>query len=112
MEKGGLVLVYVKGGPGNGTGGGGYRDWKSTPHIYSRYVDGAYFGIRVEYIPSQGRLTICRTTNGWDAKSIDGKEVPELTEARIVLVEASVFAKAGSKINFANYGEVKRYFEL
>lgn len=112
MEEGGLVLVYVRGGPGNSPRSGGYNEWKLTPHIYSREVDGEIIGLRVEYVLGRGALTICRTTNGWDAKRTDGKEVPELTEVRIVLVEAHVFTKAKSEINFANYREVKRYFDL
>lgn len=107
FKSGGVVLAYIKGGGSNG-----YSDWKLTPHVYSMEVGSSYIGIRIECMPENGTITICKTTNGWDAASIASNELPAKTDVRIVLIEASTFERKKAAINFSNYAEVKAAFHL
>ncbi|HEY9560164.1 MAG TPA: collagen-like protein [Anseongella sp.] len=111
FDAGGVVLAYVK-----PNGNLGYDEWNITPHTFSlkvgyesgRYV---YIGIRIECLPARGSLTIARTNNGWDNRGLNEDELPAKTDFRIVLIEAGVFARTKSLIDYSDYREVTRYFE-
>lgn len=121
---GNLILGYVKISYDSGTGNGTELNMKQLPFLTSVNKVPDPIGIRMELATNRGQLLLTRTTNGFDAIGLADADVPDTTEFRIVLIEASnsTSGKSGKEnilndlkakgIDLSDYHAVMDYFGL
>jgi len=80
FNEGGAVIAYSD----------GFGEWKALPYLASHAIPNGHIGIRLEYFPRTGMLSLAKTTNGWDSVELVEQQMPAAMRFRIVLIEGGL----------------------